>query len=52
MAKEGKLLEGGKMVLDADNPPLGDSAWFKLAVDDLDSGEKLYFTFGFRFSPQ
>lgn len=48
---EGKLLPGGTLIEDPSNPPAGDYAWFKIAVDDLDSGEKLYFTFGFRFAP-
>lgn len=52
MAKEGKLLPGGLIFEDPDNPAQGDSAWFKIAVDDLDSGEKLYFTFGFRFAAE
>lgn len=51
MAAEGKLLPGGTVTEDPDNPPTGDSAWFRIAVDDLDSAEKLYFSFGFRFSP-
>lgn len=51
MIGEGKLLAGGSCVVDPDNPPAGDSAWFKIAVDDLDSAEKLYFAFGFRFAP-
>ncbi|WHH58310.1 phage tail sheath subtilisin-like domain-containing protein [Petroclostridium sp. X23] len=52
MASEGKLLEGGTITEDPDNAPAGDSAWFKIAVDDLDSGEKLYFAYGFRFAPE
>jgi hypothetical protein len=51
MAGEGKLLPGGTVVLDTQNPPEGDSAWFKVAVDDIDSAEKLYFAFGFKFAP-
>jgi hypothetical protein len=52
MAAEGKLLPGGTIEVDPNNPPVGDSAWFKISVDDLDSAEKLYFTFGFRFAPE
>lgn len=47
----GALLPGGKVTLDPANPPVGDSAWFIVAVDDLDSIEKTYSTFEFRFSP-
>lgn len=47
---EGALL-GGTIYEDPANPPKGDSAWFVVEVDDLDSAEKLYITFGFRFAP-
>jgi len=50
MIAEGALLDG-MIYEDPNNPPAGDSAWFVVAVDDLDSAEKLYITFGFRFSP-
>ena len=50
MVAEGALL-GGMFMEDANNPPAGDSAWFVAYVDDLDSAEKTYITFGFRFSP-
>lgn len=49
MIAEGALL-GGTIVEDINNPPVGDSAWFVVAVDDLDSAEKVYLTFAFRFS--
>lgn len=52
MIKEGKLLPGGLIYIDPDNSPAGDSAWFKIAVDDLDSAEKIYFAYNFRFAPQ
>lgn len=51
MIKEGALLEGGVIYEDPENLPVGDSAWFVVAVDDVDSAEKLYITFGFRFAP-
>ncbi|WP_027717299.1 phage tail sheath subtilisin-like domain-containing protein [Desulfovirgula thermocuniculi] len=50
MIAEGALLSG-TIYEDPNNPPAGDSAWFVVAVDDLDSAEKVYITFGFRFSP-
>jgi hypothetical protein len=50
MAGEGALLQGS-IFEDPNNPPVGDSAWFLAGVDDLDSAERLYITFGFRFSP-
>jgi hypothetical protein len=50
MVKAGALLDG-TVGLDPDNLAVGDSAWFTYAVDDIDSAEKLYGTFGFEFSP-
>jgi len=52
MIGEKKLLEGGTIYEDPQNPPAGDSAWFILAVDDIDSIEKAYLTYKFRFSPE
>ena len=49
MISEGKLTDGS-IVEDASNPPAGDSAWFIIAVDDIDSLEKAYITFRFRFA--
>ena len=49
MVAEGKLLSGS-IIEDANNPAAGDSAWFIIAVDDLDSLEKIYLTYFFRFS--
>jgi hypothetical protein len=51
MIGEKKLLEGGTVYEDKNNPPAGDSAWFIIAVDDIDSIEKAYLTFRFRFAP-
>lgn len=51
MVGEGKILEGGTVYLDEANPPEGDSAWFIIQVDDIDSFEIGYFTYLFRFSP-
>jgi hypothetical protein len=50
MVGEGALI-GGTFVEDPNNPPVGDSAWFVAAVDDIDSAERLYIEFGFQFSP-
>lgn len=50
MAGEKKLLPGGSVTEDPNNPATVDSAWFIVSVDDLDSIETIYLTFGFRFS--
>jgi hypothetical protein len=50
MVKDGALLDGS-ITEDPGNPASGDSAWFVVTVDDLDSAEKLYITFGFSFAP-
>ncbi|WP_213997053.1 phage tail sheath subtilisin-like domain-containing protein [Tepidanaerobacter syntrophicus] len=50
MVAEGALLQG-TIFEDTNNPPIGDSAWFVVQVDDLDSAEKVYINFQFRFSP-
>jgi len=50
MIAEGALLQGS-VFEDPNNPPVGDSAWFVVQVDDLDSAEKVYITFQFRFAP-
>ena len=51
MISEGKL-ESGSVKEDPSNPPKGDSAWFIVAVDDIDSMEKTYTTFVFRFAAE
>lgn len=51
MIAEKKLLSGAYVTVDKTNPPQGDSAWFKVFPDDIDSLEKMYFAFGFRFAP-
>ena len=51
MHTEGKLLEGGYIEVDKNNPPQGDSAWFNIYADDIDSLEKIYFVYKFRYSP-
>jgi hypothetical protein len=52
MIGEKKLLDGGTVYEDPQNPPVGDSAWFIIAVDDIDSIEKSYLVFKFRFAPE
>lgn len=51
MIIEGKLLDGAYIELDNSNPPQGDSAWFNIYADDIDSLEKIYFVYKFRYSP-
>ena len=50
MVAEKKLLPGAHCVVDPDIAPEGDSAWFAVYADDIDSLEKLYFVFKFRFA--
>ena len=51
MVNEEKLLDGAYCEVDPDNAPEGDSAWFVIYADDVDSLEKVYFVYKFRFSP-
>lgn len=51
MVGEKKLLSG-TVIEDEGNPAQGDSAWFIIAVDDLDSIETIYLTFRFRFAAE
>lgn len=50
MYSEKKILDGYTVELDSANPPDGDSAWFLIHADDIDSMEKAYFVYGFRYS--
>lgn len=50
MVSEKKLLSGATVSEDKNNPASGDSAWFNITADDIDSLEKMYFTYQFRFS--
>lgn len=50
MASEGKLQPGGIFAEDPDNPYAGDSAWFIIQADDIDSLEKIYLHYQFRYS--
>jgi len=51
MIGEKKLLPGARSIIDPNNTPRGDSAWFLILPDDVDSLEKAYLGFGFRFAP-
>lgn len=50
MVAEEKLLPGASCILDSANMPQGDSAWFLIIANDIDSIEKVYLTFKFSFS--
>ena len=52
MANEGKLMAGPVFMEDPNNPFAGDSAWFIIQVDDIDSLEKIYLQYQFRYSQQ
>ena len=47
---EGKLMPGATFVEDPSNPYNGDSAWFIIQADDVDSLEKIYLHYQFRYS--
>ena len=50
MVAEGKLLPGAVFCEDPERPFSGDSAWFLIQVDDIDSLEKIYLHYQFRYS--
>ena len=50
MANEGKIFAGATFTEDPDNPFAGDSAWFIIQLDDVDSLEKIYLRYQFRYS--
>ena len=50
MVNEGKLMSGASFTEDSDNPHEGDSAWFIIRADDIDSLEKIYLQYQFRYS--
>lgn len=50
MVSEGKLLPGAVFCEDPENPLFGDSAWFIVQTDDVDSLEKIYMHYQFRYS--
>ena len=47
---EGKLMSGATFIEDPNNPFSGDSGWFAIRADDIDSLEKIYLNYQFRFS--
>lgn len=47
---EGKLAPGATFVEDPANPYNGDSGWFEINANDIDSLEKLYLHYLFRYS--
>ena len=50
MISEKKLMNNTRMYEDTNNPPQGSSAWFIIAVDDIDSMEIIYLNYRFRFA--
>lgn len=50
MVSEGKLFAGATFTEDPANPFAGDSAWFIIQADDIDSLEKIYLHYQFRYS--
>ena len=50
MVNEGKLFGGATFAEDPANPYNGDSAWFIIQADDVDSLEKIYLQYQFRYS--
>ncbi len=50
IAAEEKILPNAAVMLDPDNPPVGDSAWFIISADDIDGLEKMYFVYRFRYA--
>ncbi len=50
MVNEGKIVAGATFVEDPANPYTGDSAWFVIQADDIDSLEKIYLHYQFRYS--
>ena len=46
---EGKLAQGAQFMEDKTNPATGDSAWFIIQADDIDSLEKIYLQYQFRY---
>ena len=48
---EGKLMTGASFQPDPDTPYEADSAWFVIQADDIDSLEKIYLHYRFRYTP-
>lgn len=51
MIAENKLASGSSIYSDPNKASEGDSAWYVIEVDDIDSLEKAYLHYRFRFSP-
>ena len=49
---EGKLMRGALFIEDKSNPATGDSVWFIVQADDIDSLEKIYLQYQFRYSQE
>jgi hypothetical protein len=45
-----KKLSAGTFYEDPENPHAGDSAWFIIECDDIDSLEKIYLHYQFRYN--
>lgn len=52
MRSEKKIRDGYVVELDPANPPKGDSSYYQIHADDIDSQEKGYFVYGFRYDAQ
>ena len=50
MVNEGKIFGGATFAVDPSNPYEGDSGWFIIQLDDIDSLEKIYLHYQFRYS--
>lgn len=50
MIAEKKLMPGAAVYEDEGHPAEGDSCWFIVQADDIDSAEHIYFTYRFRYS--
>lgn len=50
MNEGGKIAPGATFKLDPNNPPQGDEAWFVIDADDIDTMEKIYLLYRFRYS--
>lgn len=50
MISERKIFNNATIVEDPENPYKGDSAWFLINIDDIDSLEKIYLHYVFRYS--
>lgn len=50
MVAERKIMSGASFCEDPANPYTGDSAWFIIQADDIDSLEKIYLQYQFRYT--